>query len=285
QQMEIGNTGYNMPYTILPEEKIDKKKLEITFRTLIARHESLRTSFYIRDDHPVQVVHDKIDFKIDNYNTTEKEAETILTEFIRSFDLSKGPLLRVGLLEIETSHRQVLLIDMHHIITDGVSQGILGKEFAALYAGEPLAPIKLQYRDYSEWQNRKEQQESVKGQERYWINRFSDELPVLNLPTDYQRPVIQSFEGATVSFVLTGPEFRILKDIAMEADATLYMVILALYTVLLSKLSGQEDIIVGTPIAARRHADLQRIIGIFINTLGMRTFPAGNKTIFGLSYS
>ncbi|MCP4155146.1 MAG: amino acid adenylation domain-containing protein, partial [bacterium] len=279
QQMEIGTTGYNMPYTILQEDKIDKKKLEIIFRTLLGRHESLRTSFHMVNEKPVQKIHDTTDFKIDYYKTTEEEAETIITEFTRPFDLSKAPLLRVGLVEIAASHRQALLIDMHHITTDGTSQEILKNEFAALYAETPLPPIKLQYRDYSEWQNRKEQQQLVKQQERYWISQFSDELPVLNLPLDYSRPVIQSFEGASVSFVLTGSETRTLKGIARELDATLYMVVLALYTVLLFKLSGQEDIIVGTPIAARRHADLQNFIGMFVNTLGMRTFPAGNKTI------
>ncbi|MCP4151492.1 MAG: amino acid adenylation domain-containing protein, partial [bacterium] len=278
QQMEVGNTGYNMPYNILPQEKIDKNKLEIVFRKLIVRHESLRTSFHIINDRPVQKIHYKTNFKIDYYKITENEAETIINEFKRPFNLSQAPLLRVALLEIESSHHQALLIDMHHIITDGTSQDILGKEFAALYAGEQLPLIKLQYRDYSEWQNLKEQQEWVKGQEHYWINRFSDELPVLNLPNDYPRPVIQSFEGAVVSFVLNVPESRALKHIARESDATLYMIILALYTVLLSKLSGQEDIIVGTPIAARRHADLQNIIGMFVNTLAMRNYPAAART-------
>ncbi|MCP4150945.1 MAG: amino acid adenylation domain-containing protein, partial [bacterium] len=216
QQMEIGNTGYNMPGTIRPEEKTDKEKLEIIFKELVARHESLRTSFHIVDDHPVQVVHDKIDFKIDNYKTTEKEAETIINRFTRPFDLSRAPLLRVALVEIERSHRQALLIDMHHIITDGTSQEILGNEFTALYAGTPLPPITLQYKDYSEWLNRKEQQQVVKQQEGYWISQFSGELPVLNLPLDYSRPVIQSFEGASVSFVLTGSETRTLKRIARE---------------------------------------------------------------------
>ncbi|MCP4218147.1 MAG: hypothetical protein GY765_26150, partial [bacterium] len=260
QQMETDNTAYNMPAEIPLEEEMDKGELEAAFQKLIARHESLRTSFHIINDSPVQRIHDKWDFSIDDFKATEKEAGTLLNQFTRPFDLSKAPLLRVGLVEIEPSQRRVLFIDMHHIISDGTSQEVLQKEFTALRDGNPLPPIKLQYKDYSEWLHREERQEFVKRQESYWINRFSDELPVLDIPTDYPRPLIQSFEGAAVSFELSHSESSTLKQVAGEAGATMYMVVLALYSILLSKLSGQEDIIVGTPIAARRHDDLQNII-------------------------
>ncbi|MCP4151010.1 MAG: amino acid adenylation domain-containing protein, partial [bacterium] len=192
--------------------------------------------------------------------------------------LSQSPLLRVALEEIESAERLAPPIDLHHIITHCTSEEMLGKEFHALYAGEPLPPGKLQYKDFSEWQNRKEHQEILEQQERYWINLFSGEIPVLNLPIDYPRPVIRSFDGAVAHFVFSETETHILKQVAREADGTIYMVILALYTILLAKLGGQEDILVGTPIAARRHADLQNIIGMFINTLVMRNYPAGSKT-------
>ncbi|MCP4214565.1 MAG: amino acid adenylation domain-containing protein, partial [bacterium] len=278
QQMKVDNTGYNMPGTALLQEKVGKRKMETTFRKLIARHESLRTSFHIINNQPVQKIHDNTDFQIDYYKTTETDAETVMNQFTRPFDLSKAPLLRVGLVEMEPSLQQALLLDMHHIITDGASQEVLKKEFTALYAGALLPPIRLQYKDYSEWLYRQEQQLSVKQQESYWVNRFSDELSVLDIPTDFPRPIIQSFEGASVLFALTRTESHTLKQLARESGATLYMVILALYTILLSKLSGREDIVVGTPIAARRHADLQNIIGMFVNTLPMRNRPGGNKT-------
>ncbi|MCP4218963.1 MAG: amino acid adenylation domain-containing protein, partial [bacterium] len=278
QQMETGNIGYNMPLRLEPAEKTDPGKLTATFRQLLQRHESLRTSFHIVNDQPVQKVHDTADFDIDCLQSTEKEAEARVSQFTRPFDLSKSPLLRVCLLEIESSHRQVLLIDMHHIITDGASHGILKNDFAALYACEQLPPLRLQYKDFSEWRNRDENRESAAKQEQYWLNRFSDELPVLELPTDYSRPMLQSFEGASVSFVLPAKGTAALMNIARESGATLFMMLLALFNILLSKLSGLEDIIVGTPIAGRRHADLQEIIGMFVNTLALRNSPAGDKT-------
>jgi len=167
---------------------------------------------------------------------------------------------------------------MHHIITDGTSQAILEREFMSLYRGEPLVPLRLQYKDFSRWQKWEEQQKPLKQQEQYWLSVFSGELPVLNLPTDSPRPLIQSFEGNTVNFVINEQQTHALRDMARQADATLYMSILGVYTILLYKFSGQEDIVVGTPIAARRHADLESIMGMFANTLALRNYPCDEKT-------
>ncbi|MCP4147627.1 MAG: hypothetical protein GY757_07745, partial [bacterium] len=133
-------------------------------------------------------------------------------------------------------------------------------------------------RDYAEWLNSAEQKELLKQQEEYWLNLFTGELPVLTLPTDYPRPVMQRFEGSLVSFMLSGEETGNLRGIAKKNDTTIYMTILSVFTILLSKLGGQEDIIVGTPTAGRRHADLENIIGMFVNTLATRNFPAGEKS-------
>ncbi|MCP4218391.1 MAG: amino acid adenylation domain-containing protein, partial [bacterium] len=256
QQMETGNIGYNMPHRLELGEEMDKRKLAAAFSQLIQRHESLRTSFHIVNDQPVQKIHDTADFDIDLHDTVEKEFDTVMKAFTRPFDLSKAPLLRAGLVDIESSRRQVLLLDMHHIITDGTSHKILENDFAALYAGEQLPALRLQYKDFSEWRNQKENRELQAKQEQYWINRFSDELPVLELPTDFPRPLLHGFEGASVSFVLPARETTAINNIARESGATLFMVLLALYNILLSRLSGGEDIIVGTPVAGRRHDDL-----------------------------
>ncbi|MCP4157707.1 MAG: hypothetical protein GY757_58905, partial [bacterium] len=205
--------------------------------------------------------------------------------FFRPFELTNPPLLRVAV--IETTHtgttrdlkERFLLLDMHHIITDGTSQEVLIKEFLALYDGENLPPLELQYKDYAEWQNSRKQKELTKQQEEYWLNLFSGELPVLSLPTDYPRPVIQSFEGNNLSFMLNEDETHRLKETTKENEATLYMALLSIFTILLSKLNGQEDIIVGTPTAGRQHADLENIIGMFVNTLPMRNYPDGEKSI------
>ncbi|MCP4147718.1 MAG: hypothetical protein GY757_08200, partial [bacterium] len=145
--------------------------------------------------------------------------------------------------------------------------------------GKTIPPLKLQYRDYAEWQNSSKQKELMKRQEEFWLNLYAGELPVLELPTDYPRPVIQSFEGKRISFQLTETENRNLKEAAKENEMTLYMAILSIFTVLLAKLAGQEDVIVGMATAGRRHAEVERIIGMFINTLPIRNYPSGEKTV------
>ncbi|MCP4151785.1 MAG: hypothetical protein GY757_28840, partial [bacterium] len=210
--------------------------------------------------------------------------------FSRPFDLTQAPLFRVGMLTLKETPGdtatgtmrqagQYLLLDMHHIITDGTSQQVLIKEFLTINNGATLSPLKLQYRDYAKWQNSRKQKELMKRQEKTWLKIFPGEIPLLALPTDYPRPEIQSFEGDNIYIILNKNETGNLKRVAKENETTLYMTILSIYTILLSKLSGQEDIIVGTPTAGRRHADLESIIGMFVNTLAIRNYPEGTKTI------
>ena len=170
------------------------------------------------------------------------------------------------------------MVDLHHIITDGTSQGILGAEFVALYTGEELPSLKIQYKDYVGWLNSSEQQELIKQQEAYWLNLFSDDLPVLNLKTDYPRPAVRSFEGRSIDLMLDRLETEKLNQLAKKEDATMFITLLAILYVLLSKICRQEDIIIGTAIAGRRHADIQNIVGFFVNTLALRNFPTGEKT-------
>ncbi|HLP62306.1 MAG TPA: condensation domain-containing protein, partial [Candidatus Deferrimicrobium sp.] len=279
-QLIADNTSYNMPTIIPLTGNIDKNKLEVVFKTLIARHESLRTSFETVKDEPVQRIHKEVDFSIRCANLSEMPTQQITASFTIPFDLSKAPLLRVGLLTVEPgTERRFLFIDMHHIISDGTSQDILEKEFAALCSGEELPGLRFQYKDYSEWHHNAPRLEAIKQQEYYWLKEFSGEIPVLNLPTDYPRPVEQGIEGNTVQFSFSVQETGILKTVAQENDVTLYMALLAVFSILFAKLGGQEDIIIGTPIAARRHADLQLIIGMFVNTLALRNYPAGEKPL------
>jgi bacitracin synthase 3 len=311
QQMDASATGYNIPGTIYLNRNFKIDKLEGIFNRLIARHESLRSSFRIVDEEPVQIIHDNVEFEIEYYGIDKnedwtvsqnsppegglndapldlekiivneptavpRELEKIMEHFVRPFDLTRAPLLRVGFAWLEENY--ILLVDMHHIISDGTSHAVLIEEFNRLYNGDDLPELRLQYKDYSEWQNNRDQQQKIKEQEAYWLTLFSDELPVLNLPTDYIRPAAQSFTGKNVSFNLDHRETAIVKSTASKTDTTLYMVLLTIYNVMLCKLCGQEDIIVGTPIASRRHADLQRIIGMFVNTLALRNFPSVNKS-------
>lgn len=276
QQLGPGITNYNVPKVAALEGSIDVNAFRKVFRALISRHESLRTSFLLIDETPVQRVHpdSDIDFEI------ECDAQDT-DSFIRPFDLSKAPLMRVRLLNTGKD-RYLLMLDMHHIITDGTSMVLFVKEFAALYGGDTLSPLKLQYKDYSQWQNSQTMKKMIHQQSEYWINRFSDELPVLSLPLDYPRPPVQSFAGHSFQIQIDVEDTARLKEIAADADATLYMTLLAIYNVFLHKITGQEDIIVGTPIAGRRHADLQRMIGMFINTLAIRNQPRPEKSFLQL---
>ena len=204
--------------------------------------------------------------------------ETVIAGFIRPFDLSKAPLLRVGLMEL-TGDSQLLIFDMHHIISDGTSLSILIKEFVALYQGLELPELRIQYKDFAAWQNRQFTAASFQNQERYWLERFAGEIPVLNLPLDYTRPSIQSIAGDKFTFE-AGPELAgRINQLALENGATVYMVLLAIYNVLLAKYTGQDDIIAGSPIAGRQHSDLGNLIGMFVNTLAMRNYP-GNSRVF-----
>jgi len=280
-QTEPGNTGYNMPDLVTLEGNVDKEALEEAFKKLVARHESLRTSFEIVNEETVQRVHHEVEFHMEYYDSYDSNAlpgtEAVISRFVRPFDLSKVPLLRVGFLE-NSPQGPVLLIDMHHIITDGVSLNVLTDEFTALYRGEELPVLRLQYRDYAQWRNSPEERERIKRQEEFWLREFKGDIPVLNLPIDFPRLKVSGFEGAAALFALEKEHTAALQEIAGREGATSFIVLLAVYNVFLSKICGQEDIVIGTSTAGRNHADLEKIIGMFVNTVALRNYPHGDKT-------
>ncbi|MCP5045965.1 MAG: amino acid adenylation domain-containing protein, partial [bacterium] len=302
QQMDASNTVYNMPLSLPLESKPDAAALQETFARLIQRHESLRTSFHMVGEEPVQVVHDEASLEnkyfgrgdplwsplhgnhsgIHEEGIYEEEGShrglplQAIRDFVRPFDLGKTPLLRVGLAETEQG-KHILMVDMHHIISDGVSHDVLKRDFMQLAQGETLAPLTLQYKDYALWQTGEKVTRSLSRQATYWLNQFEEEIPVLDLPIDYPRPKVQNFEGGALDFQITTGQTQALKAMALEEGATIYMTLLAAYNVLLSRLTGQQDIIVGSPVAGRRHADLESIIGMFVNTLALLNHPGQAK--------
>jgi len=278
QQFDLSSTGYNIPGVMEIEGKLDAARLEDVFRKLVNRHEAFRTSFKLIGEEVVQKIHKEAELEIEHKAAREEDVEEILRSFIRPFDLSKAPLIRVGLIKLHPE-KHILMYDMHHIISDGTSMGILMKEFAGLYEGKTLPELRLQYKDYAAWQNEMLSSEVMKRQEEHWISAFHGEIPKLCLPTDKERPAIQSFEGDSINFELDKEITKGLRKIAKETGATMYMVLLSGFNILLSKYSGQEDIVIGSPIAGRPHADLENIIGMFVNTLAMRNYPVGSKTV------
>jgi tyrocidine synthetase-3 len=291
QNIDKEGIRYNIPIIYQLEGCLDKERLERTFKRLIKRHESLRTSFVRVGGKPVQVVHSDVEFEIEYY-CTKGRCNEIIRDFIRPFDLAKAPLIRVGLIHTPSfGHpsqegisvdKHILMVDMHHIITDGGSMGILIHEFMKLYsftdADEKLPPLPIQYKDFSGWLNSEQQGTLIREQEAYWLSEFEGEIPILDLLTDYPGGRERNFAGGVLNYKLGEKETCDLRQLAKEEDVTIYMLLLAIYNVLLSMLSNQEEIIVGTPTAGRRHADLQPLIGMFVNTLALRNYPGENKT-------
>jgi len=283
QQIETGGTGYNMPAIFEVEGQLEEESLKNTFCELIKRHESLRTSFYIAGEEIIQKIHKEVELSIEYYEAKEEEGiKEIEESFIRPFELDRAPLMRVGLITCEGQKvyrkRHILMVDLHHIISDGVSMGILMKDFGRLYSGESLPDLRLQYKDYAAWQKKRLEIDALKKQEKYWLEEYAGEIPVLNLPTDYPRPVQQSFEGAGLEVEADKELTEKLKALTKETGVTLYMLLLAGFNILLSKYSGQEDIVVGSPIAGRTQTGLEGIIGMFVNTLAIRNYPEARKT-------
>jgi acyl transferase domain-containing protein/acyl carrier protein len=297
QQMDPGNTSYNITQAVILELPVKEEALDQTFQALIRRHESLRTSFETVDGEPMQRIRESVDFRIETYDLTEttltprtnqqeeptkegyREVDEIIRQFIRPFDLSGAPQLRVGLIKL-AEEKYVLLVDMHHIISDGVSQDILLDDFIGLDRGETLQPLPYQYKDVTEWLNSNygPGTDLHKKQEEYWLKQFETEIPQLTLPTDYPRPQKQAFDGKELGYNMAPERFRQLKESCTRHDVTLYQMMLTIYNILLYKLSGQEDLVVGTSLAGRGHEGMDRIIGMFLNNLALRNYPKGQDT-------
>ncbi|WEZ21971.1 plipastatin non-ribosomal peptide synthetase PpsC [Bacillus subtilis] len=277
QQLEDGGTGYNMPAVLELEGKLNPERMDRAFKELIKRHESLRTSFeQDAGGDPVQRIHDEAPFTLQTTVLGARTEQEAAAAFIKPFDLSQAPLFRAQIVKV-SDERHLLLVDIHHIISDGVSVNILIREFGELYNNRKLPALRIQYKDYAVWQEGFKTGDAYTTQEAYWLKQLEGELPVLDLPADHARPPVRSFAGDKVSFTLDQEVASGLHKLARENGSTLYMVLLAAYTAFLSRLSGQEDIIVGSPIAGRPHKDLEPILGMFVNTLALRTRPEGGK--------
>ncbi|MEE1057566.1 MAG: amino acid adenylation domain-containing protein, partial [Acutalibacteraceae bacterium] len=270
---QIDNTGiaYNMPFAVEFED-FDEQRFIQAVKDLIQRHEALRTSFEVVDGDLVQHIFENAEPDIEFIKANESDLDKLYHSFIRSFDLSCAPLLRI--MVVYTGEKCAMVFyDMHHIISDGVSMSIIQSDMQRLYAGEKLIPLRVQYKDYSEWLNSIDMENHAK----YWHSQFSDEIPVLNLPLDYPRPVRQQFDGG--NYVLrTSLKLKTqIEQLASEYGVTEYMVMLSAFMIMLSKYSNQEDLIVGTPISGRVNADIESMVGVFINTLAMRGKPVADK--------
>lgn len=277
-QFEGIGSSYNMPMAISVEGSLNIDKLKKAVKEIVKRHDAFRMSFHIYENTPVMKVHKEIDFEIDEIvcNVPE-ELPALIKSLVAPFDLQKAPLFRTKIIRI-SDQRHILFIDMHHIVTDGMSSVIFDKELVQTYLGEELKEPGVRYVDYAVWQNVQLNSELMKRQEEYWLKKFEREIPVLELPTDFQRPSIQSFEGDRVIFEADNDLSERILKLSEKTGTTLYMVLMSAYKVLLSKYTGQDDIIVASPITDRKMEELHNVIGMFVNTVVLWSNPNSDKT-------
>ena len=277
QQMDLEATTYNMPQYLKLTGEVNSERVNRALQELINRHEILRTSFMVVAGAPIQCIQEQVAVDFEYVGEVQNEKK-VISEFVKPFDLSKASQLRGKLVKMSDCH--LLMIDMHHIINDGMSIATLTSEFTALYNGKALEKLTHQFKDYSEWMRSRD----LNDQKTYWMREFDDEIPTLDLPLDYMRPKEQSFVGATTG-VETGKELGDkVKELARQMGTTEYMVFLASAMVLLGKYANQEDVVIGNPISGRTHQDTEQMLGMFVNTLAMRGRPEQEKSFKYLLY-
>ncbi len=288
-QLEPGSSVYNVPVAVRLYGSLNVRNLELSIYEVVRRHESLRTTFSVKDGQPVQVIGSEAKLCLPLIDTSTLATEPCeaqvqrlaLQEGRRAFNLSSGPLMRVLLLRLGPDEH-VLLLTMHHIISDHWSRSILVREVTTLYNAletgrpSPLAPLPLQYADYALWQRRWLQGEVLAQQLDYWRKQLADLAP-LALPTDFPRPAQQTFRGERQSVELAPELLHALKAVSQREGVTLFMTLLAAFQVLLARYSGQQDIAVGTPMAGRTRREVEGLIGFFINTLVLRSQVRGEQ--------
>ncbi|HLP45682.1 MAG TPA: condensation domain-containing protein, partial [Candidatus Kapabacteria bacterium] len=295
-RMETGTPVYNIAQATKLDGPINKEILEKSVHEIVRRHEIFRVVFTMKHEGPAQVILPALCIPlcvIDLKNIAKEAQAAAVQKYLQqesqhSFDLARGPLLKPQLLELAEKEHIFLLLT-HHIIADGTSIQVFLKELLQLYEAfsqgreSPLAELPIQYVDYVYWQRQWFQEGTekngwLKRQEAYWLEQFSEGVPALSLPADYPRPMMQSFAGNSAYFILDSHHSSSIKEIALKEKATIYVVLLTVFNIFLAKLSGMEDIVVGTPVAGRRHKALQDLIGMFVNTLALRNRPDGDKS-------
>ncbi|MCX7746300.1 MAG: amino acid adenylation domain-containing protein [Clostridia bacterium] len=270
-QKEGIGVNYNIPIPISIEGEIDILRLESVFKKIIERHEAFRTSFEIIEGQILQKIHRNLDFALEFVEIDQKNQhiDEVIRKEIRPFVLGNAPLVRAVIMKI-TSQHHILLIDMHHIISDGVSANILINEIVKLYEGIDLPLQKLQYKDYVGWQLKFIRTQKFKAQKEYWKGVLAEETPSLNMPLDFKRSDIQTFNGKTVKYKVGMDQIKKVDSFVKEQGITLNTLFMAVYALILNKYTRQEDIIVGSIVAGRGHPDLENVIGVFNNFLPIR---------------
>ncbi|MBD2776534.1 non-ribosomal peptide synthetase/type I polyketide synthase [Iningainema tapete] len=280
--LDRNHTAYGMPSAYQFIGDLNIAAFENAFQHLIERHEILRTTFTLIDNEPRQVVHEHMNFAVQQINLMEcEEQEKNLAEALdnnakTTFDLSAGPLLKVNLLKL-SQQSYIVLFNMHHIISDGWSAGVLIKDFLTFYHAcgqqnvELPPPLRIHYKDYTSWQEKRLKTSELQAQRDYWQAKLTPAPTRLNLPLDRTRPAVQSFQGTAVTWKPDREVMKRFELLVKTQEATLFMGLLTFVKSFLFRYTEQNEITVGSPIAGRNHPDLEEQIGFYVNTLVFRS--------------
>ncbi len=290
-QFEGASAAYNIANAVRIEGSVNLDLLEQATQMVVERHEALRTTFQIKDGNPVQVIAPSLTLPITVYDLRQTDAQDyshLIAESTQTpFDLAKGPLMRVETIHLEDDVT-IVMVTMHHIVSDGWSLGVLIKEVFSLYHALanglefPLTPLNVQYADFANWQRQWLQGDILDSQLNYWREKMDGAPALLDLPSDKPRPPVHRFQGKSLAFEISASLTAQLTDLAKATNTTLFMVLESALAVLLFRLSGQDDIVVGSPIANRTLKSLESLIGFFVNTLLLRNDCSGNPTFKAL---
>ncbi|MEL6470610.1 MAG: amino acid adenylation domain-containing protein [Cyanobacteria bacterium J06623_4] len=284
-QMQGQSSAYNMSMVLLLKGELNVAALERSLHEIIQRHEALRTNFQMVDDSLMQVIAESVNFSLETVSVEvegkllplpPQVKQAIAQETKQPFNLKNDALIRTKLLKIQET-QNVLVVTMHHIITDGWSQNLFKRELTQIYSAfsagkaSPLPPLSIQYADFALWQQEMLSGEKLQSHLHYWKNQLAGSAPLIKLPTDFARPDVKTSNGDTVRFRLTPALTARIKEISQQVQATPFITLLTAFNILLFRYSGLEDIVVGSPIANRQRKELEPIIGCFVNTLVFRT--------------
>jgi amino acid adenylation domain-containing protein len=285
--------AYHVSAALRLSGELDRDALRASLDRIVARHENLRTTFVNVDGAPRQIIAAEhcgfalVEQDLRDLDAAARDAavaESSIGDAHAPFDLARGPLIRGRLLRV-ADREHVLLVTQHHIVSDGWSSAVLVKEVSALYAAfsqgapDPLPPLKIQYADYAAWQRQWLQGDVLQGQLDFWRDHLGGAPALLELPTDKPRPDVPSYAGGDVEVSLTPELTAALRALSQRHGVTLFMTLLAAWAVLLSRLSGQDDIVIGTPVANRTRAEIEPLVGFFVNTLALRVNLAADPSV------
>ncbi|MEC0128815.1 non-ribosomal peptide synthetase [Paenibacillus pabuli] len=278
EKLGRAGTAYNVTGLIVVEGTLDLQRLELAANLLVQRHECLRTSFHLDEDEPVQRVASEAVMEIPIHLLDSDAAEETILSTIRPFDLEQAPLLRMEYwTEQKESGSQYLLMDMHHLIADGLSANLLFEELIRLYDGQSLPVVTRHMKDFTQWQLGRFGAGYMRESEKYWSQQFKEGIPRMDWGIHHQRPAVRSFEGERYGFQLPAETLARIKEYAAAEKVTLYSYFLAAYKVLLFKYSAQEHIMVGTTASGRQYSGIERIPGMFVNTIPLRSHLIGDQ--------